>query len=115
MRALAALNLAYLHIAYQGENDALLHTLRELWPTALLLNRGGTDLATRARDVADGLADVVTAGSLALANPDLVTRLKIGAPLNTPDRTTFYGGDERGYLDYPTLADTAALTAATSR
>jgi hypothetical protein len=26
------------------------------------------------------------------------------APLNAPDKATFYGGDARGYTDYPTLA-----------
>lgn len=105
--ALAPLNLAYLHIV--SGDDVLLRELRRLWPNALLLNRGGADLATRARDVADGLADVVTVGSLALANPDLVARLKVGAPLNTPDPSTFYGGDKRGYLDYPTLEDHASV------
>ncbi|MEO6885979.1 MAG: alkene reductase [Jatrophihabitantaceae bacterium] len=99
--ALAPLDLAYLHIA--SRDDDLLTELRRRWPTALLLNRAGTDLSTRARDIASGLADVVTVGSLALANPDLVQRLRIGAPLNTPDPATFYGGDEHGYLDYPTL------------
>ncbi|MEO8907691.1 MAG: alkene reductase [Microbacteriaceae bacterium] len=101
--ALAPLDLAYLHIASSGNDAALLRELRNLWPNTLLLNRGGTDLVARVRDIEDGLADVVTVGSLALANPDLVERLKIGAPLNTPDRSTFYGGGERGYLDYPTL------------
>lgn len=99
--ALAPLGLAYLHIA--SNDDALLRELRRLWPNTLLLNRGGVDLAARARDIETGLADVITVGSLVLANPDLVDRLKAGAPLNAPDRTTFYGGDERGYLDYPTL------------
>jgi N-ethylmaleimide reductase len=32
----------------------------------------------------------------------LVERLRSGVPLNVADRSTFYGGDERGYLDYPT-------------
>jgi len=45
-----------------------------------------------------------------LANPDLVERIKIGAPLNAPDRTTFYGGDEHGYLDYPALAVAGAFS-----
>jgi N-ethylmaleimide reductase len=39
---------------------------------------------------------------MALANPDLVERVRIGAPLNTPDPATFYGGGEAGYTDYPT-------------
>lgn len=104
--ALAPLDLAYLHIA--SHDDALLRELRGLWPTTLLLNRAGSDLATRVRDIEDGLADVVTVGSRVLANPDLVDRLKLGAPLNAPDASTFYGGGERGYLDYPTLELTGA-------
>jgi N-ethylmaleimide reductase len=100
--ALAPLELAYLHVAHGSPDDTLLTDLRERWPTALLLNRAGVPLEQRARDVRTGLADVVTVGTLALANPDLVERLRAGAPLNVPDRTTFYGGDERGYLDYPT-------------
>jgi N-ethylmaleimide reductase len=103
--ALAPLNLAYLHIA--GRDDELLVDLRRRWPNALLLNRGGTHLPTRIRDVTSGLADVVTVGGLALANPDLVERLRLGARLNAPDATTFYGGDERGYLDYPALHEVA--------
>jgi N-ethylmaleimide reductase len=99
--ALARLNLAYLHVA--SSDTPLLRELRRLWPNTLVLNRGGADLATRVRDIEEGLADVATVGSLVLANPDLVARLRAGAPLNSPDRSTFYGGDERGYLDYPTL------------
>ncbi|MFG2727670.1 alkene reductase [Streptomyces canus] len=103
VRALAPLDLAYLHIGHGGD-DELLHTLRKLWPNTLVLNRAGTDLATRAKDIEDGLADIVTVGVLALANPDLVERVRTGAPLNTPDPATFYGGGEAGYTDYPTLS-----------
>ncbi|RPF31776.1 alkene reductase [Streptomyces sp. TLI_185] len=101
VQALAPLDLAYLHIGHAGDDD-LLHTLRKLWPTTLLLNRAGTDIPTRAKDVEDGLADVITVGSLALANPDLVERVRSGAPLNAPDPDTFYGGGAAGYTDYPT-------------
>ncbi|MEU5323680.1 alkene reductase [Streptomyces sp. NPDC021056] len=101
--ALAPLDLAYLHIAHGGD-DELLHTLRKLWPNTLLLNRAGTDIATRAKDIENGIADVITVGSMALANPDLVERVRAGAPLNTPDPATFYGGDAAGYTDYPTHA-----------
>jgi hypothetical protein len=45
---------------------------------------------------------------MALSNPDLVERIKTGAPLNEPDRATFYGGEERGYTDYPVLAAPAS-------
>jgi N-ethylmaleimide reductase len=99
--ALAPLEAAYLHVIHGGD-ERLLRDLRGRWPGALILNRPGADPQARARDVADGLADVVSVGRLALANPDLVARLKTGAPLNDPDPATFYGGDERGYTDYPT-------------
>lgn len=100
--ALAPLGLAYLNIAHQGDEE-LLQALRSAWPTALVLNRAGADLSTRVADLERGVADVLCVGRMALANPDLVARVKSGAPLNEPDLSTFYGGDERGYTDYPTL------------
>jgi N-ethylmaleimide reductase len=101
-RALSSLRIAYLHLNYKGDGD-LVEFIRLHWPGVLLLNRGNADLATRLLDVETGLADAITLGTHALANPDLVARLRSGAALNDPDRSTFYGGDERGYLDYPTL------------
>lgn len=50
-----------------------------------------------------GLADAVAFGRAYIANPDLVERFAHNAPLNQPDPTTFYGGDEKGYTDYPFL------------
>ncbi|BCL26247.1 alkene reductase [Streptomyces aurantiacus] len=104
VRALAPLDLAYLHLIHAGD-EKLLDTLRSLWPGALVLNRAGADLAARAKDVADGRADIVSVGAPALANPDLVERVRSGAPLNTPDPATFYSGGETGYTDYPTRHD----------
>jgi 2,4-dienoyl-CoA reductase-like NADH-dependent reductase (Old Yellow Enzyme family) len=49
-------------------------------------------------------ADAVAWGKWFIANPDLPRRLRLNAPLNTPDNATFYGGTERGYTDYPTWA-----------
>ena len=46
------------------------------------------------------LADAVAFGRLFVANPDLVDRIKENRPLNTPDRSTFYGGGAHGYTDY---------------
>jgi N-ethylmaleimide reductase len=101
VRALAPLGLAYLHLVHTGD-DELLGTLRSLGPGALMLNRAGADLAARAKDIADGRADIVSVGAMALANPDLVERVRSGAPQNTPDPATFYSGGETGYTDYPT-------------
>jgi N-ethylmaleimide reductase len=64
---------------------------------------GGYDAARANAAIARGYADLVAFGVPFLANPDLPRRLREGAPLNAPDPTTFYGGDERGYNDYPAL------------
>ncbi|MEM9080173.1 MAG: alkene reductase [Verrucomicrobiota bacterium] len=50
-------------------------------------------------------ADLVAYGRLAISNPDLPLRFEQGAPLNDYDRDTFYGGDSKGYTDYPFLTD----------
>lgn len=52
-----------------------------------------------------GRCDLVSFGRLMISNPDLVERFRLGASLNDWDPSTFYGGDERGYLDYPCLTD----------
>ena len=59
------------------------------------------DLARAQQAIAAGAADMVSFGTLYIANPDLVERFRRGAALNTPDPGTFYGGDEHGYTDYP--------------
>jgi N-ethylmaleimide reductase len=99
---LAVLELAYLNVAHGGDED-LVVDIRRRWPTVLMLNRRGADIDRRIQDVEQGLADVITVGQQALANPDLVDRLKGGVALNEVDHSTFYGGDERGYTDYPTM------------
>jgi N-ethylmaleimide reductase len=58
--------------------------------------------------IAGEVADMISFGAMFLANPDLTHRLASGAPFNVPDRATFYGGGERGYTDYPRLADTSS-------
>jgi len=55
-----------------------------------------------------GNADAIAFGRSFIANPDLPERIRRGAPLNAWDRSTFYGGDHRGYTDYPALDGDAA-------
>ena len=43
-----------------------------------------------------------------LANPDFVERLESDGPMNPADPSTYFGGSDKGYIDYPTLADAAA-------
>jgi N-ethylmaleimide reductase len=47
-----------------------------------------------------GQADLIAFGQLYIANPDLVERFADSVELAAPDRSTYYGGDERGYTDY---------------
>ncbi|MBL0019691.1 MAG: alkene reductase [Bacteroidetes bacterium] len=57
--------------------------------------------------VQSGKADLVSFGALYVANPDLAERFAVGAELNAPDHSTFYGGGAKGYIDYPALAEVA--------
>ena len=54
-----------------------------------------------ARTVAEGEADAIAFGRMFIANPDLVERIRDELPMNQYDRSTFYGGGEQGYTDYP--------------
>ncbi len=69
-----------------------------------LIAAGGFTSDSAAAAVAGGTVDAVAFGRLFIANPDLPERFRLGAPLNRYDRSTFYGGDARGYIDYPALA-----------
>ena len=111
---LGKLGIAYVHAAmlFGAENPEsrehrMAALLRERFSGALILNGGYTRESGEAV-VASGLADLVSFGSLFLANPDLPERFAESAPLNTPDGATFYGGDHRGYIDYPTREAVAA-------
>ena len=75
----------------------------------LTMANNGYDLDERT--LREGRADLIAFGRPYIANPDLVERLRRGAPLAKPDHATFYGGDARGYTDYPAL-DEEQLNAA---
>jgi N-ethylmaleimide reductase len=103
---LASLRLGYLHLMESADRDLTL-LLRKQWPGTFILNPHtqpdptGPDALEL---VQDGTADLIAFGALFLANPDLPARLAAGGPYNAPDPATYYGGDHRGYTDYPTLA-----------
>ncbi len=75
--------------------------MREPFQGPFMLN-GGFNQETATAALAQGEADLISFGTLFLANPDLVERFAEGAALNAPDRATFYAGGEKGYIDYPT-------------
>jgi 2,4-dienoyl-CoA reductase-like NADH-dependent reductase (Old Yellow Enzyme family) len=68
----------------------------------------GFSFETANQAIAAGDADAVAFGRLFIANPDLPQRFALGAPLNTPDPSTFYGSGPRGYTDYRALDDNVA-------
>ncbi|MEO8653967.1 MAG: alkene reductase, partial [Ramlibacter sp.] len=114
MKQLAPLGLAYLHIiegATGGPRDiadrpfdykAMRDTYRAAGGKGAWMVNNGYDKVLAERALAGG-ADLVAFGKLFIANPDLVQRLRHDAPLNPPDKTTFYGGGAHGYTDYPAL------------
>jgi N-ethylmaleimide reductase len=104
---LASFGLAYLHVveedgAAESGRRFDIGSLRNLWNGPYIVN-GNYDSSRAMKAIADGRADFVSFGKLFLANPDLPLRLARSAPLNVPDRGSFYGGDDRGYIDYPFL------------
>ncbi|WP_017655203.1 alkene reductase [Fortiea contorta] len=106
-QALNRFNLAYLHI-FEATDADIRHGgtvvptdhLRSRFTGTLIVNggytreKGDTVLANKA-------ADLVAFGTLFISNPDLPRRLALNAPLNAADEATFYGGGEKGYIDYP--------------
>lgn len=99
------LGLGYLHITQYGQDEALLGDVRNLWKNTLILNRPGRAREQIGSDIASGLADLEAYGQMVLANPDFIERLKTNAPMNEADPSTFFGGNARGYTDYPTLRE----------
>ena len=71
----------------------------------LIIANGGYTQETGEQELERGIAKMISYGTLFLANPDLPERFKMHAKLNTPDRATFYAGGEKGYTDYPALAE----------
>jgi N-ethylmaleimide reductase len=103
VRQLAPLNLAYLHLAVQAKVEFdYSGVLRPLFKGAFL--QGGGLTQEKAETLIVGQrAEAAVFGSLYLANPDLVQRFQLGAPLNKPERETFYSAGPQGYIDYPTV------------
>jgi N-ethylmaleimide reductase len=112
---LSALKLIYIHLvegATGGPRDVApfdYASLRNRFKGTYIGNNG-YDLALANKVLAADEADLIAFGKPFISNPDLVERLKRGAPLNEQDKSTFYGGGAKGYTDYPVLGD--ALDAA---
>jgi N-ethylmaleimide reductase len=110
---LSGLGIAYLHAVEVGAPAAeqgrhpLFRQMRARFDGVLMVNGGYTGESGNAV-IAAGMADAVSYAKLYISNPDLPQRLRTGAALTEPARATFYGGDHRGYTDYPFMDPAAA-------
>ena len=114
LRKLAEKNLAYVHLIEPPQREGAtpipeearspIQMFRPFYP-GVIVSAGGYTRETAIRAVQDGRADAIAFGRLFIANPDLPRRLMEDRPLNSYDRSTFYGGKEHGYIDYPELED----------
>ena len=105
--ALNTFGLAYLHgmelsFGSEPKPDFDFAQMRRCFKGPYMAN-GCYDKARAETALASGYADLVAFGVPFIANPDLPERFARNAPLNTPDQSSFYGGDEKGYTDYPFL------------
>ncbi len=106
---LDALGIVYLHVvegATGGPRDIApfdFDALRQRFARTYLANNG-YDLALANQRLSAGKADLFAFGRAFISNPDLVERLRTGAPLAALNPATLYGGGAEGYIDYPTLA-----------
>lgn len=115
VRELAPLGLAYIHViegATGGPREipdrpfdyvALRTAYRNAGGKGAWMVNNGYDKAMAEHALAQG-AELVAFGKAFIANPDLVDRMHRDAPLNAPDKTTFFGGGAHGYIDYPAFA-----------
>jgi N-ethylmaleimide reductase len=104
------LGIAYLHVVEprikgteevsHGRPPIAAQHLRPKFSRTLIAAGGFTPASAEAV-VTFGDADLVAFGRHFISNPDLPERLRKGVPLTRYDRSTFYGGDARGYTDYP--------------
>ncbi|CAM5473498.1 alkene reductase [Eoetvoesiella caeni] len=104
LQRLGELKPAYLHLMKTQSTLDYRALLRPLFDGALL-HGGGLDKESAQTLITSAGADAAVFGSLYLANPDLVQRFSSDAPLNKPERDTFYSAGPQGYIDYPALAN----------
>lgn len=104
------LGLGYLHVSEAVAGPMKVNgvvratpSIRETFDGTMIVN-GGYDATTAEAAIARGEADLVAFGMPFIANPDLPLRYLKRAALNAPDPTTLYAGEEKGYIDYPTLS-----------
>lgn len=102
------LGLVYVHLVDHSPMGAppvpgsIKKTFRKVFKRNLILS-GGYDAERAEADLKEKACDLIAVGRPFLANPDLVTRWKMGAALNQIDFNTFYTPGPKGFTDYAKL------------
>jgi 2,4-dienoyl-CoA reductase-like NADH-dependent reductase (Old Yellow Enzyme family) len=103
---LSSRKLAYVHISdqetlgAQAIPDGFVQRFRDAYQGTLMV-AGGYQLENGQAALDEGRADLIAIGRPFISNPDLVERFRNEWPLNPGDMSTYYGGNARGYVDYP--------------
>jgi N-ethylmaleimide reductase len=118
IQSLNPLGLAYLHfieprssgagraeVNHQNVPSAMV-LFRPVWK-GVLISAGGFTGESAEAAIAAGHADAIAFGRIFISNPDLPRRLQHGYKLTPYNRATFYGGEEKGYTDYPVYDEMA--------
>jgi N-ethylmaleimide reductase len=112
IQSLNSFGLAYLHFIEPRSSGAgraevnhqnvpsAMALFRPIWNGVLMTAGGFTGESANAA-IASGQADAIAFGRIFISNPDLPRRIQYGFPITPYNRTTFYGGEEAGYTDYP--------------
>lgn len=105
-RILDRIGIAYIHIAEADWDNAPVMPIafKEAYRKAFsrtLIYAGKYTLEKAEETLQNNWADLIAFGRPFIANPDLPYRLQHRLPLNTPDRSSFFGGSAPGYTDYP--------------
>lgn len=109
LKELDSRQLAYLHFvrarSAEIEDQKVFEKEKELWNrySGTIIAADGFTSETALEYLENNRADAIAFGRNFISNPDLPQRIESGAELNPYDRTTFYGGGEKGYTDYPFL------------
>jgi N-ethylmaleimide reductase len=116
IKSLDLFELAYLHfieprssgagraeVNHQNVPSAMV-LFRPVWG-GVLISAGGFTGESAEAAITAGHADAIAFGRIFISNPDLPRRLREGYPLTPYNRATFYGGEEKGYTDYPAYGE----------
>ena len=111
IQSLNRLPLAYLHLMkvpfapdkFVDYPSDVIQTLGEISNHTIIANCGYTKESGE-MELSKGVAKLIAYGTLFIANPDLPKRFELNAPFNELDPSTMYGGNDKGYIDYPFLS-----------